>query len=92
MNEECGNPEVVVDGRDLTRNINQKKKPGVLQACRCPLCEKCNRQSISSTSLWNFANQLGKYDYFYGSVINNLKERQPFSDQMNRNCFDLKVH
>ena len=92
MNEECGNPEVVVDGRDLTRNINQKKKPGVLQACRCPLCEKCYSQSISSTSLWNIANQLGKYDYFYGSVINNLKERQPFSDQMNRNRFDLKVH
>ena len=36
-----GNPKVVVHGGELTRNINQKKKPGVLQACRCPLCDKC---------------------------------------------------
>ena len=43
INEECGNPKVVVDGGDLTRNNNQKKKSGVLQACRCPLCDKCYR-------------------------------------------------
>ena len=41
---ECGNPKVVVDGRELTRNIDHKKKPGVLQACRCPLCEKYYRR------------------------------------------------
>ena len=30
-----------VDGGELTRNIKKKKKkPGVLQAYRCPLCEK----------------------------------------------------
>ena len=39
--EECVNPKVVVDGGQLTRNINQKKKPDVSQACRCPLCDKC---------------------------------------------------
>ena len=41
INEECGNPKVVVDDGELTRNINEKKKSGVLQAYRCPLCEKC---------------------------------------------------
>ena len=34
IDEKCGNPKAVVDGGDLTRNITQKKKPGILQACR----------------------------------------------------------
>ena len=29
---------------ELTGNINKKKKPGVLQAYRCPLCDKCYRK------------------------------------------------
>ena len=33
-----------IDGGDLTRNINEKKKPGVLKAYRCPLCSKCFRR------------------------------------------------
>ena len=44
INEECGNPKEVVDGGKLTRNITQKKKLDVLQACRCPLCDKCYRR------------------------------------------------
>ena len=43
INEECGNPKVVIDGRELTRNVDQKKKPDVLQACRCLLCDECYR-------------------------------------------------
>ena len=34
IDEKCGNPKAVVDGGDLTRNITEKKKPGILQACR----------------------------------------------------------
>ena len=41
INEECGNPNVVVDGGEHTRNISQKKKPDVLQTCTCPVCDKC---------------------------------------------------
>ena len=41
IHEECGNLKVFVEGLELTRNINEKKKPGVLQAFICPLCEKC---------------------------------------------------
>ena len=44
INEECWNPKVVVDDGELTRNINQKEKPGVLQACRCPLSDECYRR------------------------------------------------
>ena len=46
-------------------------------------------ESISSISIWNTVNQLGKYDFSFGSVVNNLKERQLFSDQINKNRFDL---
>ena len=45
--------------------------------------------SIFSTSIWNIWNQIGRYDYSYGSVVYKLKERQLFSGQMNRSCLDL---
>ena len=31
IDEECGNLLVVIDGAELTRNINQRKKSNVLQ-------------------------------------------------------------
>ena len=46
-------------------------------------------ESTSSISIWNIVNQLSKYHYSWGLVANNLKKRQLFSDQMNRNHFDL---
>ena len=46
-------------------------------------------ENICSISIWNIGNQLGKYNYSCGLAVNNLKERQIFSDQMNRNRFDL---
>ena len=46
-------------------------------------------ESIYSISNWNIVNQLGKSGFSCGSVVNNLKERQLFSDQMNSNRFDL---
>ena len=46
-------------------------------------------ESISLISIWNIVNQVGKYEFFYGSVVNNFIERQLFPDQMNRNCLDL---
>ena len=44
IHEERGNLNGFVDGGELTRKINENKKPGVLQACRCPLCDKCVRR------------------------------------------------
>ena len=35
IDNECGNLKVFVDGRGITRNINQKKSD-VLQGYRCP--------------------------------------------------------
>ena len=43
IHEKCGNLKVFVDGGELIRNINKKKKPCVLEAYRYPLCGKCYR-------------------------------------------------
>ena len=40
----CDNLKGFVDGGELARNINKKKKSGVSQANRCPFCDKCFRQ------------------------------------------------
>ena len=37
-------------------------------------------ESISSIRSWNIVNQLGKNDFSCGSIVNNLEERQLFSD------------
>ena len=48
-------------------------------------------ESVSSVSMWNIVNQLGKHYFFVlwldfsnGKVL-NLKERKLFPDQINRN-------
>ena len=33
IHEECGNLKGFADGEEITRNINEKKKPDILQAC-----------------------------------------------------------
>ena len=45
-------------------------------------------ESISSITMYNIVNQLGKNDFSCGLVVNNLKDRNFFFDQMNRNRFD----
>ena len=37
INGECGNLKVVVDGGELTRNNDRKRRSEVLQAYICPL-------------------------------------------------------
>ena len=48
----------VGDG-ELARNINKKKKSGVLQVYtyRCALMANTTENSISSIRLWNIVNQ-----------------------------------
>ena len=43
IDKECGNANVVVDGRELTRNITKKRISIVFKAYRSPLCGKCDR-------------------------------------------------
>ena len=40
IDQECSNMQVIIDRGELARNIN-KKKPDVLQAYKCPLCDIC---------------------------------------------------
>ena len=57
IHEECGNLKSFVDGGELTRNINKQKKTGVLEACRCPLSDKCYRREYFVNRMWNIVNQ-----------------------------------
>ena len=79
INEKCESLKVVNDGGKLTKNINQR---------RCQTFYKNSYESISSITTYNIVNQLGKHDFFCGSVVNNLKDRKLFFDQLNRNRFD----
>ena len=54
IHEECGNLKGFLNGGELTKNINEKKKPGVLQACRCPVSDNCFRRE-------NFFNEHVEY-------------------------------
>ena len=45
-------------------------------------------ESISTITIWNIVNELGKHDFSSGFVVNNLKDRKLVFDQMNRNRFD----
>ena len=57
INEERGNLKVVVDGGGLTRNNNGKRNLEVLQACICPLFDKCYKRDC------------GKYDFSCGYMF-----------------------
>lgn len=46
-------------------------------------------ESISSITMYNIVNQLGKHDNCCGSVVNNLKGRKIFTDQINRNSIGI---
>ena len=35
-------------------------------------------ESVSSETMWNIVNQLGKHDFSYGAVVNNLKDWKHF--------------
>ena len=60
INEECWNPKVVVDGGELAKNVNQKKKPDVFyKPVDVHSVTNAIDESISSISTWNIVNQLG---------------------------------
>ena len=56
--EAYGYLKLVADGGELTRIINQKEKSDLLQAYRCPLCDRCYSGECSSISKWNIVNHL----------------------------------
>ena len=66
INEECGKSKLVVDGGELTRNTNKKKKPDVSQGYRYPLCENAIGESVYSIVKRNIVNQSGKHYSFCG--------------------------
>ena len=53
----------LIDGGELTRNTNQKKKPDVSQAYECPPCDKCVRREYFLSKHGNIVNHLGKHGF-----------------------------
>ena len=69
----------VNDVRELNRNKNQKKKSGVLhQSMDVHYVTNVVDESISSVTMWNIVNQLGKHDYTCRAVVNKFKDRKHF--------------
>ena len=75
IDEECGNLQVVVDGREFTKNNNRMKKSDVLQGYRCQICKKCYRRA------WGKHGFSCGY-FFCREVVNKLKGRELFSERM----------
>ena len=50
------------DGGELNRNINQKKRSGVYNSLDVHYVTSPAGESISSVTMWNIVNQLGKHD------------------------------
>ena len=88
INDKCGYLKVVNDGGELTRDVNQKKKSDVSYQPVDIYSATNVGESTSSITMYNIVDQLGECDFSYGSAVNNLKDRDIFSDQMNRNRFD----
>ena len=63
IHEECRNLKVFFDGGGLTRNINEKKKPGVLQTYRCPPCDKCFMRKYFCNKYMEYCEWV-KYDFY----------------------------
>ena len=80
ISEDFGNPNVAVDGRELTRNIKKRRSKTFCKPVDVHSVKNVIDESIASIRTWNIVNQLGKYDFSCGWVVNNLKERQLFSD------------
>ena len=74
IHEECGNLKVFVDGWELIRNINKIKKPGALQACRCPICDKFYRREYFFNKNMEYCESVSMISW--ESVVNNLKGKK----------------
>ena len=59
IDEECENRKTVTDVGEITRNIKQKKKPDILQAYVCPLCDKCCRREYLFNKHVEYCESLG---------------------------------
>ena len=69
INDECENLIVVNDCGEFTRNISQKKKSSVLHRLfHVDIHNVTNAvgESISSVTMWNIVNQLGKQQFLVG--------------------------
>ena len=67
IDKERKNLIVVNDGENLLKILTKRRSLDVTNAVG---------ESISSVTMWNIVNQLGKHEFSCGSVVNNLKGRE----------------
>ena len=84
INEECGNLKLAMMLESLLEILTKRRSQTFDVHAVTNVGE-----IISSITMYNIVNQLGKYYFSCGLVLNNLKDRKLFSDQINRNRFDL---
>ena len=76
IDQEYKNFIVANDVRELTRNINQKKKSEVSQqSIDVHYLTNAVGERIFPI-IWNIVNKLGKHNFSCVSVVNNLKDRK----------------
>ena len=78
IDKKCENLIVVNDGGELTQNINQKKKFCLFLIVYIDIHFVINAvgESVSSVTMWNIVNQLGKHEFSCGAVVNDLKDKE----------------
>ena len=76
IDEECENLiENLNAGGELIRNINQQKNLEVLQqSIDVYYLTNAEGELISTITMWNMVNQLGKHDFSCLTVVNNVKD------------------
>ena len=76
IDEEFVNLQVVNNGGELTRNINQKKRSDVLQTYRYPLCDKCCRREYFFNNHVKYCESVIQVIQLLISVIGTVQLRR----------------
>ena len=63
IDEECENLKVVVDGGELTRNVTKRRTQMFCKPIDVHSVTNAIGEIVSSISMWNIVNQLGKHDF-----------------------------
>ena len=80
-------------GIQLITKINKKKRSGVLQAYKYPLCDKYSKRDC----VFNESLELDKHDFFLwldfscNQLANNVIVGEHFAHRVNRNHIDLNL-
>ena len=64
---------MLVDGGVVTKNVNKKTRQKPYEPIDALSFTNLKIKVLFQLSMWNIVNHLGKHDFSFGQVINNLK-------------------